>query len=140
MLASSVVLAASLVGSARAEGTDMTPPTAPTNLTPSGVTQTAMAFVWTKSSDNVAVSGYELWLDGVKQSTTTLNFGAYWQLKCGQAYDVAIIAYDAAGNKSLPAKTTASTSGCDGSTAPAPSPSPPAGPRPSAAPPSTRRS
>jgi hypothetical protein len=138
-LVSSAILASALVASARAEGVDTTPPTTPTNLQMSGVNATQIGFVWNKSTDNVGVTGYETWLNGVKQSTTTLNFSAFFSLQCGQTYTIGVIAYDAAGNKSLPATMTAKTNACAGmpvpTPPPAPAPTPPPTPGPTPPPP-----
>ena len=41
-------------------GSDVTPPTAPTNLAASGATQTSVNLSWTASTDNVGVVGYDI--------------------------------------------------------------------------------
>ena len=43
---------------------DTSPPSTPTGLAVSGVTQTAMTLSWNASSDNVGVTGYRLYLNG----------------------------------------------------------------------------
>jgi hypothetical protein len=139
-LLGSLLLSASLgsllVATASAETADKTPPTMPASLKVSGVTSTMVGVQWNKSTDNVAVKGYELSLNGVKQtSPTALNFGVFSNLHCSQTYAVGITAFDAAGNRSLPAKINATTSACAGEgTPPAPAPTPTPTPTPSPSP------
>ena len=69
--------------------------------------------VWSAASDNVGVTGYEVWLDDVKIATATGLAYTYTGLACGTDHTVGLVAYDAAGNKtnralaSGPASTTA---------------------------------
>lgn len=135
-----LVTIGALAGSARAESTDRTPPTAPTNIHVSGVAQTSIGFLWTKSTDNVAVKGYDIDLNGVKLAPTALNSSAFSSLTCNTKYTLTLKAFDAAGNRSLPATGSGTTSACAGgspapSPAPAPSPTPSPTPAPSPTPP-----
>src|SRR3989442_1193664 len=41
-----------------------TPPPAPTGLTAAGVTTSQITLAWTASTDNVGVTGYEVYRDG----------------------------------------------------------------------------
>ena len=45
--------------------TDQTPPTQPANLAVGGVTRTSVSLTWNASTDNVGVSGYRLYVNGV---------------------------------------------------------------------------
>jgi chitinase len=49
---------------------DRRPPTAPTGLTVSNITQTGGTFTWNKSTDNVGVAGYDVYVDGKRVGTT----------------------------------------------------------------------
>jgi chitodextrinase len=50
---------------------DVTPPTAPSNLGGSAVSPTRVNLSWNASSDNVGVTGYEVFRDGALLATTT---------------------------------------------------------------------
>ena len=73
---------------------------------------------WSRSRDNVAVTGYDVLLNGTPRAKTTATWFALQQLACGTGYRVGVDAYDAAGNKSTPTSTTVSTSPCVDVTAP----------------------
>jgi hypothetical protein len=49
---------------------DRRPPTPPTGLTVSNVTPTGATLTWNKSTDNVAVAGYDIYVDGKRVATT----------------------------------------------------------------------
>ncbi|PZO32373.1 MAG: secretion protein [Flavobacteriaceae bacterium] len=79
---------------------DTTPPTAPTSLTATGTTQTTTNLSWTASTDNVAVTGYEVYQDGVLKTTVTTTSYAVTGLTAATAYTFSVKAKDAAGNLS----------------------------------------
>ena len=92
--------------------TDSQPPSTPSGLATSSVTQTAMKLSWNASSDNVGIAGYRLFLNGGQvgtSATTSFNFAG---LTCGTSYTLGVAAYDAAGNVSGTAATTGVTSAC----------------------------
>ncbi len=87
---------------------DNTAPTAPTNLT-AEPTETSIALSWTASTDNVAVTGYTVYLDGDSLKTVTeINFNVTG-LSADTEYALAVEAFDAAGNKSSKAEIRIST-------------------------------
>ena len=129
-----VAIIGGLAGSARAEGTDASPPTVPTNIRVSGVAATLIGFLWNKSTDNVAVTGYDVSLNGVKVAPTTFNYTAFFSLKCSTMYTITVKAFDAAGNRSLPASGSGTTSACAGVSPEQPAPSPTPTPTPSPTP------
>lgn len=89
--------------------TDVTPPTAPV-ASLVGVTATTIAVSWTASTDNVGVTGYEVYLGGVLQITTTnLNY-TIPGLTPETTYNVIITAKDAA-NNSTNSNTVQATTG-----------------------------
>jgi chitodextrinase len=45
---------------------DTQSPTAPTNLSASNLSQTSLTLTWTASTDNVGVTGYDVYQDNVK--------------------------------------------------------------------------
>ncbi|MEW7278931.1 T9SS type A sorting domain-containing protein [Aquimarina sp. 2201CG1-2-11] len=76
-------------------------PTAPTNLTASNITSTTIDVSWTASSDNVAVTRYDVLVDGktvvygITETNTTLT-----RLNANTEYSISVIAYDAVSNAS----------------------------------------
>jgi hypothetical protein len=49
---------------------DRRPPTQPTGLTVSKITPTGATITWNKSTDNVGVAGYDVYVDGRRAGTT----------------------------------------------------------------------
>ena len=85
--------------------TDTQPPSTPTGLAASGVTQTAITLSWNPSSDNVGVVGYKVFRNGTQvgaPSATTYSDGS---LTASTTYSYTIEAVDAAGNVSIPSAT-----------------------------------
>ena len=83
-----------------------------------GTSASSVSVAWSRSRDNVAVTGYDVLLNGTPRAKTTATSFALQQLACGTGYRVGVDAYDAAGNKSSPTSTTVSTSPCVDVTAP----------------------
>ncbi|WP_067140165.1 PQQ-dependent sugar dehydrogenase [Microtetraspora malaysiensis] len=87
-----------------ASGGDTQPPTAPAALTQSNVTATGADLAWTGSTDNVAVTSYEVRsgtsvyraVTGNPPATSTTVTG----LACDTPYSLTVVALDAAGNVS----------------------------------------
>ena len=79
---------------------DTTPPSVPQNQSISAQTQTSFVMSWSASTDDVGVTGYNVYLDGVRVATTTSLSFTYQALVCGRAYVVALEARDGAGNVS----------------------------------------
>ena len=93
---------------------DTTPPTAPTNLAAVSSFKRKINLTWTASTDNVGVSGYQIWRATISTgpfsqiATSTVNSYTNSGLTSGTTYYYYVIAYDAAGNVSA-ASNTAST-------------------------------
>ena len=80
---------------------DSQAPTVPTNLAISSVTDTSYKVSWTASTDNTAVTGYDVFVDGTyKASTTTDLFYTVTGLTKSTTYTTTVLAKDAANNKS----------------------------------------
>ncbi|SMD23131.1 Glucose/arabinose dehydrogenase, beta-propeller fold [Lentzea albidocapillata] len=77
-------------------------PTTPGTLRSTGATSTSVAIAWGASSDNVAVTGYEIHFDGVLKQTAdgSATSATVAGLVTGQTYAVKVRAKDAAGNLS----------------------------------------
>lgn len=84
---------------------DKEAPTTPTNLTLSNSTTTTIDVSWTASTDNVAVTKYEIYVDGTLQGNTTNTNHTITNLNPGTTYSITVLAKDIASNES--AKSTA---------------------------------
>jgi chitodextrinase len=84
---------------------DNTAPTAPTNLAASGTTQTTTNLSWTASTDNVAVTGYDVYQGATVIGTTASTTYNVTGLTASTAYTFSVRAKDAAGNVSAASNT-----------------------------------
>ncbi|WP_171074806.1 fibronectin type III domain-containing protein [Nonomuraea basaltis] len=92
--------------------TDSQAPSVPGNLRATSVTGTVASIAWDASSDNVAVTGYGFYKDGVKQgSDQTALTASLTGLTPGQTYLVQVDAVDAAGNRSAKASLSVTPDG-----------------------------
>jgi len=112
--------AALLHGSAAAGATDTQAPSKPAGLGTGSVHQTSLTLSWTASTDNVAVAGYRLYVDGNQAGTSGSTSYSFTGLSCGTSYSLGVSAYDGAGNASAMASISAATASC---TSPPPPPS-----------------
>lgn len=88
---------------------DTTAPTAPT-LSASGTTQTTTNLSWTGATDNIAVTGYDVFRNGsLIGSTTTATTFAVTGLTASTTYTFNVRAKDAAGNSSVNSNTVTVT-------------------------------
>ena len=94
---------------------DTQAPTTPSSVSASNVTQTSADISWTASSDNVGVTGYEVFLNGSSIGTTTNTSAALTGLTANTTYTVGVVAFDAAGNTSATGSTTFTTLSSGGS-------------------------
>ena len=101
-------------------GADTKAPSVPSGLSSTGATQTSVSLSWQPSTDDTAVTGYGLYLNGGPAGTTKTASGTIAGLACGKTYTVGVDAFDAAGNHSAVASTSVSTQAC-----PPPPPPPP---------------
>ena len=81
---------------------DTQSPNAPTNLSASNITTTSLTLSWTASTDNVGVTGYDVYQDGIKINPSNITATSYnvSGLTAGTAYSYFVRAKDAAGNES----------------------------------------
>ncbi|NLD48679.1 MAG: hypothetical protein GX660_16065, partial [Clostridiaceae bacterium] len=79
---------------------DNEPPTVPQNLSISYNTDTSVSLVWEESTDNVAVSGYKVYLNNMETAITTETGYTYSPLLPGELYSFTVRAFDEAGNES----------------------------------------
>jgi chitinase len=103
-------------------GGDTQAPTAPGNLSSTGKTSTSVSLAWTASTDNVGVTGYEVFRGGTSVTTVTGTSATVSGLTASTAYTFTVKAKDAAGNTSAASNAlTVTTDGTGGGDTQAPS-------------------
>ncbi|MGX1493070.1 glycoside hydrolase family 6 protein [Streptomyces tendae] len=100
---------------------DTSAPTAPTGLRATAKTASSVSLAWTAATDNVGVTGYDVYRDGTRVGSTTAGT-TYTDtgLSAATAYGYTVRARDAAGNVSA-ASTALSVTTEAGGGGPAPS-------------------
>lgn len=96
---------------------DAQAPTSPANLVSSAKTTTTISLSWTGSTDNTAVTGYNVYMDNVLKTTVTGLTTTITGLTASTAYSFTVKAKDAAGNISATSNTLNITTAATGSTA-----------------------
>ena len=101
---------------------DSQAPTAPTSLAVTGTTTSTVSISWLASTDNVAVTGYNVYMNNVLKTTVTGLSTTITGLTASTAYSFYVTAKDAAANSSTASNTvsgtTSSTSDTQAPTAP----------------------
>ena len=72
-----------------APATDTHAPSTPSGLAASSITQSALTLSWNPSTDNVQVTGYDLYRDGTKVASPTSPGASQSGLACGTSYTFA---------------------------------------------------
>ncbi|MFV8323503.1 endonuclease [Flavobacterium sp. LS2R12] len=80
--------------------TDAQAPTNPTNLVASGTTSNSVSLSWTASTDNIGVTGYNVYMNSALNTTVTGSTTTITGLTASTAYSFYVVAKDAAGNSS----------------------------------------
>ncbi len=90
---------------------DLENPTAATNLAVTGTTSSTVSLSWTAATDNIAVTNYEIYMNGVlKSSVSSSNVATtVTGLLASTAYSFYVIAKDAAINSSPASNTVIGT-------------------------------
>lgn len=83
-------------------GDDTEAPTAPASPRATGVTATSVTLAWTAATDDVGVTGYDVYRDGTKATTVTGTTATVTGLAPDTSYAFTVRARDAAGNTSAP--------------------------------------
>ena len=95
--------------SATAAGSDTQAPSAPSNVQASSITQTTATISWSASTDNVAVTGYDVYQGATSIGTVTNTSANVTGLTANTSYTFSIRAKDAAGNESSAGSVTFTT-------------------------------
>jgi endoglucanase len=102
-------------------GGDYTAPSTPTGLSVTGTTSSSVSLSWAPATDNVAVTGYNVYRGSTLVGSPTGRAFTDGGLTPGTAYSYTVVAFDAAGNFSahsaaVSATTASATaSGCSAS-------------------------
>jgi chitodextrinase len=88
---------------------DTTAPTAPTGVTSSSVTSSSVVLAWTASTDNVGVTGYDVYNGTTLAIFVTTTSATITNLAPGTAYSFTVKARDGAGNASAASAAVAVT-------------------------------
>jgi len=81
---------------------DSQAPTIPTNLTATAISPSQIDLLWTASSDNIGVTGYQVYRNGQSVAVTSGTTYADTSAASGTAYTYAVASFDTAGNISSP--------------------------------------
>ncbi len=79
---------------------DTQAPTTPSNVIASNTTSSSTSLSWTASTDNIGVSGYDVYQNGALKTSVTSTSAAISGLSSGTTYAFTVKAKDAAGNVS----------------------------------------
>ena len=79
---------------------DAQAPTTPTNLVATGTTSNSVSLSWTGSTDNIGVTGYNVYMNSALKTTVTGTTTTITGLTASTAYSFYVVAKDAAGNSS----------------------------------------
>lgn len=90
-------------------GSDTQAPTAPTNLSASNITETTVDLTWSASTDNIGVSGYDVYNGATKVTTTSSTSYTVTSLTAATNYTFSVKAKDAANNISSSSNSVSMT-------------------------------
>lgn len=95
---------------------DTTPPSVPENVNITEITDTSFKVNWSAATDNNEVLGYDIFIDGTLNATSTTTFYTITNLATTTTYNITVLAKDKDNNKSaqstsINATTTDGTSG-----------------------------
>lgn len=94
-----------------ASGADTTPPSVPTALTATPLSDSQIDLTWSASTDNVGVAGYRIYRGGIQIGTRADPSYSDTGLSPSTTYSYTVSAVDAAGNASAP--STAASAATD---------------------------
>ena len=95
---------------------DATPPSTPTGLKLVSALNNSLSMDWDDATDNIGVSSYDVYVNGVKNMSSSTSNAVISNLTAGTTYAIKVKALDQAGNQSafsteIPAATTSSSNG-----------------------------
>lgn len=96
------------------QGGDTTPPSVPTGLVASNITDVSVDLDWNASIDDVGVAGYNIYTNSANPASLTIASATVTGLSPSTSYDFTVSAYDAASNESLPSSSINVTTNSSG--------------------------
>ncbi len=84
------------------DNVDKTPPSVPSNLRALDVGKDFIDLVWAPSSDNISVSGYYIYVNGILHATTSNISMIIDNLSPASSYEISVTAFDNSFNESNP--------------------------------------
>ncbi|MFB3388097.1 endonuclease [Flavobacterium sp. LAR06] len=93
---------------------DTQSPTTPTSLASISKTATSITVAWTGSTDNIGVTGYDVYANSVLKTTVSGVTATITGLTASTSYSIYVKAKDAAGNASASSNTIAVTTNSSG--------------------------
>ncbi|CAI2769064.1 endonuclease [Flavobacterium collinsii] len=93
---------------------DTQAPTAPTSLASTSKTATSITLSWTASTDNLAVTAYDIYANSALKTTISGTTATITGLTAATAYSIYVKAKDAAGNTSASSNTISVTTDSNG--------------------------
>ncbi|MFF4845513.1 endo alpha-1,4 polygalactosaminidase, partial [Streptomyces collinus] len=106
---------------------DTQAPSAPSGLTATGSTSSSVSLSWTASTDNVGVTGYDVYRNGQKVGTASGTTYTDSGLAAATTYQYSVKAKDAAGNTSAASNTVSKATQSGGGSSDTQAPSAPSG-------------
>jgi endonuclease I len=94
--------------------TDSQAPTAPTSLASTSKTSTSITLAWNAASDNVGVTGYDVYANNVFKTNVSGSTATITGLTASTTYSIYVKAKDAAGNASASSSTISVTTNSSG--------------------------
>ncbi|NJO92529.1 MAG: hypothetical protein HC831_28860 [Chloroflexia bacterium] len=107
--AGNVSAASNTINVTTADPNDVEAPTAPTNLAASSIGTTTLTLNWTASTDNVGVTGYDVYRNGSLYVSVATNSANITGLTANTSYSFYVKAKDAMGNISSASNTVNAT-------------------------------
>jgi chitodextrinase len=98
-----------VTGRTLAGGGDTTAPSVPGSVHVTGTTASSVSLTWTASTDNVGVTGYDVYRGTTKVVTVSSTSYTDTGLAASTAYSYSVVARDAAGNSSAASAAAAAT-------------------------------
>jgi pectate lyase len=95
------------------DASDTSAPTPPDGLTTQSVSASQVDLAWSAASDDVGISGYRIYRNGIAVVTTTALTTSDNSLSAATTYTYTVTAYDAAGNESPPSNPVDATTLAD---------------------------
>lgn len=96
--------------------TDTQAPTPASGLTVSTKTSNSISLTWNAATDNVGVSGYDVYMNGTLKTTVNSTAATISGLNPSTTYSFYVVAKDAAGNSSANSATVSGTTNSGGTT------------------------